>query len=543
MRKAYYQEFRYNRLYAKDKNYRFQHYDTIDACLNALIDGQASFTILNDYQLEQYRNSPKYHNLTFQVIPNMDYYLSIGISLSSDTSLFSIINKAINSISIDELNGFFNAPEISPTSFQSSIISYIYTKPYLSLFIIVSIIAFVSATIFISLQSKLLRNKNIQLKNAIAAKSTFFANMNHDIRTPLNGVIGFTDLAISEKDHDIKQKFLEKLKSSANILLDIVNDTLDLSRIENGKYIIEPEWINGKAIGERVVAAMQPSAEIKGVNLTADFSKVASSQVYIDRMKIEKLLLNLISNAIKFTPSGGNVSLKVELLQSSYDGCNTKIIVSDTGIGIKSNFLKHLFEPFAQEMRSESRNITGSGLGLAIVKKIVDLMDGKIFVDSKVGSGTTFTIYLPLKISDKDSCGIENQTIDLSVLKGKHVLLCEDNDINIEIISLQLHKLGVHVDIAHNGDECLKMFVQSPPGLYHCILTDLRMPIMDGFEATRRIKALSRVDSKIIPIIAMTGDTFESVITKCQKVGMFGLVAKPININELVKILIKASKA
>ena len=240
----------------------------------------------------------------------------------------------------------------------------------------------------------------LEANRANESKSMFLSSVSHDLRTPLNGIIGFTDIAIRETDAAKKQEYLLKIKTSSDLLLSLVNDTLELSRIESGKYTLEPEAVDSRAFGENVMTAMRPSAEIKGIRLEADLSRLPAGNVWIDKLKVQKILLNLLSNAIKFTPAGGTVRVSIARLEPPEAGNNYRIIVEDTGIGISPDFIQHLFEPFAQEHRQTAGSAVGTGLGLSIVKRIVDLMGGTIQVQSTIGSGSRFTVDLPLQPAD-----------------------------------------------------------------------------------------------------------------------------------------------
>jgi signal transduction histidine kinase len=250
-------------------------------------------------------------------------------------------------------------------------------------------------------QIQKLRQAKLQAEQANEAKSSFLSSMSHDLRTPLNGVIGYTELALQEDSVETKQDYLKKIQSSGRLLLDMVNDTLDLSRIESGKLVLKPEVVDGKKYWEDIVIAMAPVADVKNVKLNTDFSKYPRQMIKVDRVQVKKVLINILSNAIKYTPSGGSVTINVEALQPPQKGCSRRIIVADTGIGMSREFMKRMFDPFAQEQRSEALNVTGTGLGLSIVKRIVDFLGGNISVESTLYKGTKFTIDLPIETWDK----------------------------------------------------------------------------------------------------------------------------------------------
>ena len=372
-----------------------------------------------------------------------------------------------------------------------------------------------------------IREAKLEADRANEAKSSFLSSMSHDIRTPLNGVIGFTDLALRETDPDRKQEYLKKIDSSGHLLLDLVNDTLELSRIESGKMTLEPEAVMPDELIPAVVTALRPSAELKGIRLDASFENDASKPVWCDRLKVQKIALNLISNSIKYTPEGGTVS--VHMIPSSNPKLSAwSLCVEDTGIGMSEEFMKRMFEPFAQEKRSESLKTPGTGLGLAIVKRYVDLMGGTIEVESRIHRGTRWVVTLPISEVPDASVRKREQREKEYLLSGRRVLLCEDNFMNTEIAVMLLKEKGVEVDAAENGQEGLDRFSASAEGYYDAILMDLRMPVMDGNTASRRIRMLDRQDAHRIPIIAMTADAFEESVREAMEAGMNGYVTKPV---------------
>ena len=371
-------------------------------------------------------------------------------------------------------------------------------------------------------------------EKAIEAKSSFFSSMSHDLRTPLNGIIGFTEIALQEKDPARAHEYLEKIKASGDLLMDLVNDTLDISRIDSGKMVLESEQIEEGALVKTLIDAVQPSAELKHVSFISRIEVQPDELVETDPLKLKKVFLNLLFNAIKFTPTGGTVSLQVMKLNPPVRGCTRRIIVEDTGIGMSREFLEKLYEPFAQENRPESRGLAGTGLGLTIVKRIVDLMNGTLEVESEIGRGTRFTVDLPILPAAVREQKAESAPCDHASLAGRRVLLCEDNRINTEVALIHLKEAGMEVDCAENGLEAVKLFEGSELFHYDIILMDIRMPVMDGYEATREIRKLSRKDALKTPILAMTADAFEEDIRHCREVGMDGHIAKPISPDKLL---------
>jgi signal transduction histidine kinase/AcrR family transcriptional regulator/ActR/RegA family two-component response regulator len=369
----------------------------------------------------------------------------------------------------------------------------------------------------------------LEAEKANEAKSAFLSSMSHDIRTPLNGVIGFCNFAIQEKDPVKKQDYLEKIKCSSELLLSIVNDTLELSRIESGKYVLQPAAVTSQELFEGVEAVIKPMAEQKHIRLLSDGAMGLKEIYWIDKLKTQRIILNLVSNAIKYTPSGGQVRWVFEKLDNREAPFTRRLVVEDNGIGMSAEFQKQMFEPFTQENRLEAKGTSGTGLGLNIVKRIVTLMGGRISVNSSLGAGTCIRVDLPLKVMDQSAI-YQDKSVDYStLLRGKRVLLCEDNAINQEIAITLLHSVGINVITADNGKEGIEAFQKQPPFSFDAILMDLRMPVCDGFEATKAIRNLERSDAKRVPIIAMSADAFEDDVRRSLNCGMSAHVSKPID--------------
>jgi len=376
-----------------------------------------------------------------------------------------------------------------------------------------------------------LRAAKLEAEQANEAKSRFLSSMSHDLRSPLSGVLGFTELAMREQDLSKCHEDLKKIQSSGTLLLNLVNDTLDLSRIESGRLVLNPQEVMLNELADAVITSLRPSAELKQIDLQADSASFPQIRVRMDPLKFQKIFLNLISNAIKYTPAGGTVSASLKL-QEGGDSCIMQ--VSDTGIGIRPEFLPHLFEAFSQEHRPEAGTVAGTGLGLAIVRRIVTCMNGTISVASTVGTGSQFTVVLPLERcqTEKDE---KKGRPDPAALKGRRILVCEDNELNADIVTTLLQEQGMIVEWAANGLEGLRKLEHSEPGTYAAILMDHRMPVMDGCEASQHIRLLDRQDAHRIPIIAMSGD--DGGEDDFRSAGMDACIQKPLDSRRLIEVL------
>lgn len=366
------------------------------------------------------------------------------------------------------------------------------------------------------------------------AKSDFLSNVSHDMRTPLNAVIGYTDLAIkSEGQYEIAD-YLKKIRKSENILLDLINDTLDLSRIESGKTTLTYAPVNSEELFAQILSAVNPEVEKKHIILNFRKSISPLPNIYADSMRVSEIYMNILSNAVKFTPEGGKIEFITECKYIKENEIRYKVIIRDSGPGIGKEFLPKVFEPFAQERTKETANAGGSGLGLAIVKSLTDKMGGTISVDSELGKGTEFTVVLDFEHAEvKEEKRIKEKAPQENTLKGKKVLLCEDNVMNTEIAKTLLEMRGIEVVCAENGAEGVEIFKKSAVSEVDAVLMDIRMPVMDGYTAAKEIRKLEREDSKTVPIIAMTADAYAADVEKANKAGMNAHIAKPVDAEKL----------
>lgn len=366
-------------------------------------------------------------------------------------------------------------------------------------------------------------------EQATTAVQQFLAGVSHDLRTPLNGIIGFTELAMITPDCAKKQEYIGKISASGKLMLDLVNDVLDTSKIASGQLELIPQTVDSRVLLHGIKESISLLAEQKKISFFYNVDEKYPDCIFTDKLRLQQIVLNLLSNSIKYTPDGGEVSFRVNYIEAPENGCNTCVTVMDTGIGMSEEFQKRMFDPFTQERQVQYAGIQGTGLGLFIVNRIVELMGGKIDVKSSVGCGSIFKIYLPIEIAKHGELS-ENKKSTLPDIKGCRILLAEDNDINAEIASAILIERGhAEVERASDGKQALEKFMLSNKGCYDAILMDIRMPIMNGIEAAKAIRALNRPDAKTIPIIAMTADAFAEDVKKCLDAGMNGYIPKPIN--------------
>ena len=379
-----------------------------------------------------------------------------------------------------------------------------------------------------------------EARAANEAKTRFLFNMSHDIRTPMNAIIGFAELL--EKHLDNKERamdYVKKIRSSSSFLLSIINYVLEMARIESGKATLKSETGNFEELVNSLGAVFEPAVKEKGLEYHCKLD-VEHSNVICDQTKIREIILNIVGNAIKYTPEGGKVSMKItESPSETSERVLYKLTIEDNGIGMSEEYLPHIFEEFTRERTTTESKIIGTGLGLPIVKSLVDLMQGSIEVESELGKGTKFEVILPLKIvTEQQMNEKQEETAQMipDALRGKKILLAEDNELNAEIAMTILEEYGFEVTKTADGKECLEELKRMPEHTYDIILMDIQMPNMDGYEATTQIRALDGERSRI-PIVAMTANAFDEDKKKAIDTGMNGHVAKPIDIHVLIRTL------
>lgn len=393
-------------------------------------------------------------------------------------------------------------------------------------------------------QKTLLEEALANAKKANEAKSSFLLNMSHDIRTPMNAIVGFSSLAANHLDQmDKVADYLSKIQSSSDHLLNLINDILDVSRIEQGKLSLEEDRCDVTEILRDLYEMLRSVAENKGLTFGIDTSNVVHSEIVCDRLKLNQVILNLLGNAIKFTDAGGEVNASIEELPGGSDGFGIyRIIVEDTGMGMPADFLDLIFDPFERVKSPTVSGIQGSGLGMAIVKSLVDMMGGTIEVESELGEGTRFTVNLTFEIATGDSSDEAEETKEPVLFTPEraskyHILLVDDNPVNREIAEDILLDAGFRVDEAENGLEALNKVKESGGGYYDLVLMDIQMPVMNGYEAATAIRSLEDKSLAEIPILAVTADAFEEDRRRALDHGMNGHLPKPIEITRLFEFL------
>ena len=377
------------------------------------------------------------------------------------------------------------------------------------------------------------------------AKTEFLQRMSHDIRTPINGICGMVNMADHYADDIEKQKeYRTKVKEASNLLLELVNDVLDMSKLESGEIVLEEVPFNLSSISEEVLVVIEQMAAEQNIRIMWEKKEIIHRNFIGSPGYVKRVMMNILSNAVKYNRENGHVYIScMEIPSEQPEMTMMEFVCRDTGVGMADEFQKHIFEPFAQEHAGSRTKFAGTGLGMPITKKLVEKMGGTITFESKKGIGTTFVIRIPFKIDmDSDKGKEQTDVSDEKSIKGLHILLTEDNELNMEIAEFMLQNEGADVEKAWNGQEAVELFKKSEPGEFDVILMDIMMPVMNGYEAAKMIRSLEREDAKKVPIIAMTANAFTEDRIRAKEAGMDEHVAKPVDVELLIKVIHKLVK-
>lgn len=478
---------------------------------------------------------------------------------SGNRSLLSILNKTIKAMPTNMLTG-------SLAMYKSALRKVTLSEFLRDNFFMVLLVSSIAVAVILLTILKLLRkarkaeaaarkaandtqelNEKLQIaaenaESANRAKSTFLFNMSHDIRTPMNAIIGYADLASRHSDDPAKlKKYMENIQVCGQNLLMLLNNVLDLARIENDKTEMEYSVSDVEKDFRNCIAMFRNQADSKGQTLTVT-TQLQYPYIYADIPHLTEVCTNLVGNAVKYTGAGGTIRCDVTQKPGEKEGwCDTVVTVADNGIGMSQEFQKHIFEPFERERTSTVSKVEGSGIGMGIVKKLVELMGGTVEVESKIGVGSTFTVTIPCRIASEDEIQAKREInpSDQKCLCGTRILLTEDNDLNAEIATELLQEEGCTVDRAKDGVECVDMLEKAANGTYQLILMDVQMPVMNGYDATKKIRRMDDPQKANIPIVAMTANAFSEDKQVALDAGMNDHIAKPINMSVLVPTLRK----
>jgi len=515
---------------------QIQYFDSYEECIQAVSSGRADITILNNYIAEYYLSMYQYGNLTPILTDDYTHSICFGVT-QGDHTLSSILSKTLSTITDAEMEQLIiGAQAARPES--SSPQALIHNYPVQSLVLLTALTGLLAALASLLVFAHRTSRKNLALKSANAAKTDFLSRMSHDMRTPMNGILGMTALTIDLPGLSQEARAnLSTIRDSSNYLLSLINDTLDMSRIEGQKVELHKEPVRAAELITQTLAGISQSAQAKGINISLKFKGFQNDFINVDRVRVRQIFTNLLSNAVKFTPGYGNIECLLECLRRESGCCLVRITIRDSGVGMSEEFLQHAFEPFAQEPNSQSNKYAGTGLGLPIVQNLVHLMGGTIALCSKLNEGTVVTVELPFELLERYRPPVSDDAAAFFDLQGRRVLLCEDHPLNATITAKLLSKVGVDVEHAEDGRHGVDLFIQRGAGYYDAILMDIRMPVMDGLSATRAIRALRKIDAKTIPIIAMTANAFDFDVKASLSAGMDAHLDKPVDPEKLYRTL------
>ncbi|MBO4396240.1 MAG: response regulator, partial [Eubacterium sp.] len=553
-------------------SWKLVDYQDIDSCFSAVASGEADCVLINSYRLNSVSNRLETWKLT-----TVKTGETMGVSFATnqhETTLYSIMNKVIHTVPSSSINAALAAYSYveQPVTFTE----FVRQNIFVVLIVVTLVIAVILLLWIHSVRSEQktreamkhievlngnLSDSHEKLKEALEAaeqasraKTSFLSNMSHEIRTPMNAIIGLDRLALKEENlPENTREQLEKIGASADHLLGIINDILDMSRIEAGHIELKDEPFSFTELIDQINVMIQGQCTDK--NLQYECNVIGETEDYYvgDAMKLKQVLINILGNAVKFTDAPGSVTFSVEQTAAFEDYHSLRFIIRDTGIGMSKDYIPRIFEAFSQEKEGTSNQYGSTGLGMAITKSIVTMMNGEILVDSEKGKGTTFTVTVTLKAFDRSAGEDNGETVLINPsetvpaasqdggvypeLVGSLVLVAEDMEINAEILMALLGTAGIRSERAENGRNAVDMFTETPENYYDAILMDVRMPVMDGLEATRTIRSLNRQDAKQIPIIAMTANAFDEDVRKSMHAGMNAHLTKPVNPENLFNTL------
>ena len=529
--------------------------DSLADATDMVLHQKADCFLMGTSQALKYDN-----NRDFKSIPLTKTMEACFAVRGGEGTLLSILNKTLKTMPSDMLTSTLaiydsTADKVTFYDFvKDNMLAFFATAGFFGLSIIAIILVFLRKARKAEAAAKLAANDTQKLndkleialkkaEDASLAKTRFLNNMSHNIRTPMNVILGYAQLMEDElkgKDMPETSEHLEKLKQSGNLLLSIINNVLDMAKIESGKMEINENYGRLGAIRQSLFEIFEDEAKKKNLALHYTIN-VEHEHILTDTTKVKEIFVNILGNAIKYTPPGGSVIMSVDELPCNEPGyIIVRNRVSDTGIGMSEDFLTEIFEAFTREQNTTKSKIAGTGLGMSIVKKYVDLLGGTIEVESEPGKGSIFTVTLKHKIADESyyvKKHLEESGISREILKDRSILLAEDNDLNAEIAAVILERAGLKVERVEDGLQCISRITEMPAGTYDVILMDIQMPKMDGYKATQTIRNLSDQEKACIPIIAMTANAFEEDKRAAIAAGMNGHIAKPIQVDKLLSIL------
>ena len=522
--------------------------------MEAVRKGKADAAFVYYYMAQAFVNSDTTGTLAYTLLEQPTYTYRMVISSTENHALAGILTKAMYAMPknlVEDLAARYTTYKATDLTFAD----WIRLHPVVTVWVLLIFgwLLTIMAVIAMRLSARKKAQKVAQetaeemaelaehAQAANKAKTAFLSHMSHDMRTPMNAIMGFTGIAMKNNPSDEVKNCLEKIDESSEYLLSLINDVLDLTRVESGKVKYNPLPADLKSITDSALDITKGFLTNRDISFKIQREEAKIPNVLVDPVRLRDVLVNILSNAVKFTPDGGTIIFEARCQEKGGDGyINMHYRISDTGIGMSEEFTKEVFEEFVQEDADVRTQYHGAGLGMAIVKKYVDMMGGTISVQSKKHEGTTFTVDIPLEITDKECNKSDTGFSEKVNLTGVKVLLAEDNELNAEIATVQLEEFGMNVERAVDGKNAVEIFRNHPEGTFDVILMDIMMPEMNGYEAAKAIRAMNdRPDGKNIPIIAMTANSFAEDVQASLDAGMNAHLSKPIVIEEVIKTILR----
>ena len=522
--------------------------------MEAVRKGKADAAFVYYYMAQAFVNSDTTGTMTYTLLKQPTFTYRMVVSSTENHALAGILTKAMYAMPqnlVEDLAARYTTYKAAELTF----VDWIRLHPVATVWVLLIFgwLLTTMAMIAMRLSARKKAQKAAQetaeemaelaehAQAANKAKTAFLSHMSHDMRTPMNAIMGFTGIAMKNNPSDEVKNCLEKIHESSEHLLSLINDVLDLARVESGKVKCNPVPADLKSITDSALDITKGFLTNRNISFKIQREEAKIPNVLVDPVRLRDVLVNMLSNAVKFTPDGGTITFEARCQEKGGDGyINMHYRISDTGIGMSEEFTKEVFEEFAQEDSDVRTQYHGAGLGMAIVKKYVDMMGGTISVQSKKHEGTTFTVDIPLEITDKECNKSDIGFSEKVNLTGVKVLLAEDNELNAEITTVQLEEFGMNVERAVDGKNAVEIFRNHPEGTFDVILMDIMMPEMNGYEAAKAIRAMNdRPDGKNIPIIAMTANSFAEDVQASLDAGMNAHLSKPIVIEEVIKTILR----
>ena len=517
-------------------------YDTPEECLKEVSRGRVNLAFVNTYIADNFIIEDSLNKLTDVPMTEVTFGIALQFYGEDAQVLSEIVDKGIKLVDSDTINQIMLGYTINITPKMS--LRYLLQQHFwLVFFWLLILIGILIVCIILLAYAQMMKKERNRMAEINRERTDFFARMSHDMRTPMNGILGMLALTKRTDNMEEIQNNTRKAEQSGRYMLSLINDTLDLQRLESNKLTLEPELVLVRDFIENIIEMIKPSADQKNIRFLVNKKKVQEDfYINIDPVRVKQIFVNILSNAVKFSSDGGIIQTDVTVIAFENKKADVKVKISDTGIGMTKDYVENsLFKPYSQEHNRVTSQYAGSGLGLAIVKNLVELMGGSIHVKSELGEGTVFTIRLSLPYEEttavQENVHTKSTQEEREDLKGKKILICEDHPLNAEITQKLLNRAGCLTTVACDGAQGVECFVSSAQNEFDAILMDIRMPVMDGLTAAKEIRASDREDAKTVPIIAMTANAYDTDRENSANAGMNAHLAKPVDVGELYRVL------